>query len=288
MKDRHKTDNLHIIQYAIEKSSDLNIPSMIVSLDAEKAFDSVKHWFTGEVLKYLGLEPFVYIFNLLCSNQKVSIHINSRVAGRYNVRNGVKLGGAQSCILFMLAVEPLLRNINRDDNIIGLGKKNNPIPKAPAYAGDVACIIHPDQNNLQRIFNHYQTMSDMPGLNLNADKTEIIRYGEGTYNYNLRYNQSTVAVKSCEGMKLNGIFIGYNISGVRVQNFEKVYKAMVNQLRAWSSRGLSLMGKIQICKTFGLSQILFASSTIVFSKQEEMRLTNLIYKFIWNRNMENN
>ena len=288
MKDRQITDNLHIIQYAIEKSSDLDIPSMIVSLDAEKAFDSVEHWYIREVLKYLGLESFVNIFNLLYSNQKVSIHINSRVAGRYNIRHGVKQGDALSCILFILAVEPLLRNINRDDNIIGLNIKNNPIPKALAYADDVACIIHPDQNNLQRIFNHYQTMSDMSGLNLNADKTEIIRYGEGTCNYNLRYNQSTVTIKSCEDMKLNGIFIGYNISGVRVKNFEKVYNAMDKQLRAWTSRGLSLMGKIQIYKTFGLSQILFASSTIVFSKQEEMRLTNLIYKFIWNRNMESN
>ena len=59
MKDRQITDNLHIIQYAIEKSSDLEIPSMVVSLDAEKAFDSVEHWYIKEVLRYLGLNDFV-------------------------------------------------------------------------------------------------------------------------------------------------------------------------------------------------------------------------------------
>ena len=56
----------------------------------------------------------------------------------------------------------------------------------------------------------------------------------------------------------------------------------------WSSRSLSLLGKIQIFKTFGLSQILFGGSTIMFSKQEDTRLTNLIYKFIWTRSMDGN
>ena len=195
MKDRQITDNLHIIQYAIEKSTDLNIPSMIVSLDAEKAFDSVEHWYIREVLKYLGLESFINTFNLLYRNQKVSIHINNRIAGHYTIKNGVKQGDALSCILFILAVEPLLRNINGDDNIMGLKIKDNPIPKALAYADDVACIIHPDQNNLQRIFDHYQSMTNMSGLNLNADKTEIIRNGNETYNYSLNYNQSTVVLK---------------------------------------------------------------------------------------------
>ena len=288
MKDRQITDNLHIIQYAIEKSTDLNIPSMIVSLDAEKAFDSVEHWYIREVLKYLGLESFINTFNLLYRNQKVSIHINNRIAGHYTIKNGVKQGDALSCILFILAVEPLLRNINGDDNIMGLKIKDNPIPKALAYADDVACIIHPDQNNLQRIFDHYQSMTNMSGLNLNADKTEIIRNGNETYNYSLNYNQSTVVLKSCDDMKLNGIFIGYDINRVRHKNFEKVFISMDRQLRTWSSRNLSLMGKIQIYKTFGLSQILFASSTIMFTKQEEMQLTNLIYKFIWNRNIDSN
>ena len=48
------------------------------------------------------------------------------------------------------------------------------------------------------------------------------------------------------------------------------------------------MGKIQIFKTFGLSQILFIASTNLFSRSEEKQLDNLIYKFIWNRDMSKN
>ena len=97
-----------------------------------------------------------------------------------------------------------------------------------------------------------------------------------------------VSLKPCKDIKLNGIYISYDVEGIRVKNFEKIYTSVDKQLRMWSSRGLSLLGKIQIFKTFGLSQILFASTTIMFSKQEEKQLTNLIYKFIWNRNMDGN
>ena len=288
MKNRQITDNLHIIQYAIEQSADNDAPSMVVSLDAEKAFDSVEHWYIKEVLKHLGLERFVVIFELLYSNQEVSIHLNNRIAGRYKIKNGVKQGDALSCILFILAVEPLLRNINRDENLIGLKVGDINIPKALAYADDVACIIYPEQSNLQKIFNHYQAMSSVSGLNLNADKTEIITNVKASPKYSITYNQAVFSISRCKDMKVNGIYVSYETDQVRVKNFERILSCVDKQLRMWSSRGLSLMGKIQIYKTFGLSQILFACSTIMFSKQEDAQLTNLIYKFIWNRNMDGN
>ena len=50
IKNRQITDNLHLLQYAIEKSTELNDGAMIVSLDAEKAFDSIEHWYIKAVL----------------------------------------------------------------------------------------------------------------------------------------------------------------------------------------------------------------------------------------------
>ena len=48
---RQITDNLHILQYAIEKSTLLNKEALIASLDAEKAFDSIEHWYIKSILK---------------------------------------------------------------------------------------------------------------------------------------------------------------------------------------------------------------------------------------------
>ena len=206
----------------------------------------------------------------------------------FKILRGVKQGDALSCILFILAVEPLLRNINKDTSINGIKIRDIQIPKALAYADDVACIVHPDRNNLQKIFNHYQAMSDLSGLNLNADKTELITNSHALAQYSLTYNQNTFLLAPCKDIKLNGIYVSYDSDVVRVKNFEKIYLSVEKQLKMWSSRNLSLLGKIQIFKTFGLSQILFASSTIMFTKHEDKQLTNLIYKFIWTRNMDGN
>ena len=131
-------------------------------------------------------------------------------------------------------------------------------------------------------------MSDLSGLNLNADKTELITNSHALAQYSLTYNQNTFLLAPCKDIKLNGIYVSYDSDVVRVKNFEKIYLSVEKQLKMWSSRNLSLLGKIQIFKTFGLSQILFASSTIMFTKHEDKQLTNLIYKFIWTRNMDGN
>ena len=235
IKNRQITDNLNLIQYATEKSAELDITTMIVSLDAEKAFDSVEHWYLREVLKKIGLTDFIAVFDLLYRNQIVNIHLNGRIAGKYTIKNGVKQGDALSCILFVLGIEPLIRNINMDVEVEGIKIHDFPIPKAIAYADDVACIINSNKGNLQKIFDHYQEMSSVSGLNLNADKTEIIINSSVDVPLNnMRYNGKSFNIIPCQDMKVNGLQIGFDTEEVRKKNFQKVYAAVEKQLRHWS------------------------------------------------------
>ena len=48
---RQITNNLHQILHMIERSSEEDTSGMLVSLDAEKAFDSVEHWYIKAILK---------------------------------------------------------------------------------------------------------------------------------------------------------------------------------------------------------------------------------------------
>ena len=285
IKNRQITDNLHLLQYAIEKSTELNDGAMIVSLDAEKAFDSIEHWYIKAVLEKIGLSKFNKIFNLLYRNQMVSIQLNKHQAGSYKIKNGVKQGDALSCILFILGIEPLIKNISDDPSITRLRTDGIAIPKIVSYADDVACMVKPTDTNLQRIFDHYQTMTNTSGLKLNADKTEIITLKGNQDVYDIKYNGSEFKISHSKHIKINGLELGFDIEDTRKINFNKIYSAVEGQLHSWSNRGLSLLAKILIFKTFGLSQILFVAATTKFTKTEEAKLNNLIYKFIWNRDM---
>ena len=281
---RQITDNLHILLHAVEKAATANLDSMVVSLDAEKAFDSVEHWYLRGILKKLGLNKFINIFNLMYKNQSVDILLNNGTAGSYKIKNGVKQGDALSCILFIMSMEPLIKNIITDNSIDPI---NDLIPKITAYADDITCLIKPNSTSLTRIFNHYNELTNLSGLKLNADKTEVISNCSNT-TFLIDYQGSQYPITPIPRMKVNGIILSYNEEEVMALNFDKMYNAVLTQLRQWSNRGLSLLGKIQIFKTFGLSQIIYMGSVLMLSKKYETKLDEVIYRFIWNRDMTGN
>ena len=256
--------------HTIEECSSPNIDSMLVSLDAEKAFDSVEHWYIKALLSRLGLTVFTKTFDLLYKNQMVDIILNNTKAGTYNIKNGVKQGDALSCILFIMCIEPLIRRIQNDSDIrsIRLNGDDQFSPKIVAYADDIACMIPADKNCLQRIFTHYEELTNLSGLKLNADKTEIISNCP-TRSFNITYLGDIHEISVGEEMKVNGLVLSYNKDITYKKNFGKLFNAMERQLTSWSNRGLSLLGKILIYKTFGLSQILFIGSVISLTKKDE-------------------
>ena len=125
----------------------------------------------------------------------------------------------------------------------------------------------------------------MSGLKLNADKTEIISNGDDE-GYDVNYMENQFLVQTSEKIKVNGIILSYNVEMARRINIEKMIDSVKAQLNSWTKRNLSLLGKIQIFKTFGLSQILYILSILHTVKSDGRALTDVIYKFIWNRNMD--
>jgi hypothetical protein len=63
---------------------------------------------------------------------------------------------------------------------------------------------------------------------------------------------------------------------------------MDKHFTSWSKRGLSLLGKIQIVKTFGLSQYLYTLAVTDINIEQWKTVNKLIYKFIWNKTYSNN
>jgi hypothetical protein len=114
IKGRNISDNLRLLGAAVrlaENEDDIN--ATIIALDAQKAFDSVNHQYIIALLQRTGLHNFVPIFQLLYKDLRNDIIINGKIGDGYSLGNGVKQGDALSCSLFILAMEPLLRNITK-------------------------------------------------------------------------------------------------------------------------------------------------------------------------------
>ncbi len=71
-------------------------------------------------------------------------------------------------------------------------------------------------------------------------------------------------------------------------NFENMKAKMDRHFTEWSKKGLSLLGKIQIVKTFGLSQYLYTLAVMDINTEQWQTVNKLKYKFIWNKTYTNN
>ena len=67
-------------------------------------------------------------------------------------------------------------------------------------------------------------------------------------------------------------------------NVDVVKGKIEKQLRAWSARHLTLLGKILLLKTFGISQIIFLMQSMTLYQRHIKNLNEILYRFLWNKN----
>ena len=175
----------------------------MISLDARKAFDSVSHQYVEKILKHYGFGPqFIKCFKTLYSRISAKILINGHLSISIDIERGFKQGDDLSCAFFILCVDPLIRNINADSAIRKVEIKSRLTKtevnyKIGAFADDVDVVCKSDQASVQRVFEQYEKLTRRSGLELNADKTEILALHTGrSLTYNVSYNGHTFAIST--------------------------------------------------------------------------------------------
>ena len=78
------------------------------------------------------------------------------------------------------------------------------------------------------------------------------------------------------------MYFGYDVKQRDALNFRQTLKDMKKSINTWKWRGLSLLGKIQIVKTFAVRKIMYRASVIPLSKELIKEANSIIYGFIWN------
>ena len=290
MKQRSIADNIRLMISANKAAKqDTRLKGLLIALDAKKAFDSVEHPYLKKILDKIGIGGFNKICDMLYKNQTVDININGKICEGYKITNGVKQGDSLSCILFILAMEPLLRNIDGNNSIESLRseKLNLTWPKSLGYADDITVVCSNSITSVRETIKEYEKFTECSGLELNADKTEIFKICQThqPQRYSFRYCGKNEMIETAEQIKINGVHIHVSPETTREINFTSILEKMKTQHSAWANRHLTVLGKILIHKTFGLSQLIYISRVIQWSEKQHKELRNEIYKFIWNTNL---
>jgi len=226
----------------------------LMSLDAKKAFDSVSHEYIEKCLKSFGCDSFVKVFRLLYKDLVTDIIINGKITKGFKIKRGVKQGDSLSCIIFIMCMEPLLRNIESNPNIEPIKSRELDVtlPKAYGYADDINSTTKDGQDTIQAVFSEYERLSKQSGLVLNAEKTEIMRLGQNraARMYEIRYMGKTIRIRTQEKIKINGVIFQNDPQLMERDNVDNAIKRAELHFKNWSRRSLSTLGKV-----FGIGTI---------------------------------
>ena len=112
MPKRSIYDQTKVVELLIKWCENTKSKGLVVCLDQEKAYDRIDLTYLWRTLEAFGFpDPFVTRIKNLYSNTAMAIHINGFTGEPFDVRRGVRQGDPMSCLLYNLAIEPLIECI---------------------------------------------------------------------------------------------------------------------------------------------------------------------------------
>ena len=86
----------------------------------------------------------------------------------------------------------------------------------------------------------------------------------------------------CNTIKILGVYFDNDAKQGDELNFRNTLKSLKKTINLWKWRGLSLLGRVQIMKTFAIPKLMYRVSVLPISKDLIKEADSLFYYFIWN------
>ena len=159
---------------------------MILSIDFEKAFDSISWSFLFKTLEFLNFGPeFVRWIRTLYSNMKSCISVNGQNTDWFEIQRGVQQGDPCSPYLYLVCAEVLSLMIKGNDLIKDIQMSNN-MNLLSLFADNTTLSLDWSEQSLKEALKAIIEFSSMSGLKINEDKTMIVWIG-ASKGSNLRF-----------------------------------------------------------------------------------------------------
>lgn len=274
---RYIGDAVRTVADILFYTKDYNIPGILLSIDFEKAYDSVNHKFLHKILTHYNFgKSFRNWIKILYNDTESCVMNNGVSTGYFKIDRGLRQGDPLSCQLFNLVIEVLCIHIQNRDDIQGIPIGPDKRVKLSGFADDLRLFL----NNVTSAFNAINVLHSFrrcSGLKTNDDKTEAMWIGSARHR-----SDTPINVRWTKTMKILGIFFTDDDKEMIKLNYEDKLPSLKCAMGLWKHRDISVMGKITIAKTFGISQFLYTSSVVSMPIHIQNKINSILFHFIWN------
>ena len=270
--------NFDLIYYTEQK----DISAFIMSLDFQKAFDKISFEAITGAMKFFEFGDYLIQWaDILYTDFKAKIQNNGFFTDRIDIQQGVHQGGLNSSLFFLLCAELLAIELRNNDGIKGIPVKDI-INYLNQYADDADIFSLFQQFSYNQILETLERYRLQVGFTPNYDKTSVYRIGSITNSDAKLFSQNQVNWTN-EPITVLGITVSTNEAELEQLNYTPVLRKVESILKQWSSRSMSIIGKINIINTL-VASLFYYKMTVLPAILDELvkKLEKKFEVFIWN------
>ena len=150
--------------------------AMILSIDMEKAFDSLRWDYLFATMKQLGLgQKFIKWTSLLYNTSSARVRTGRTISPEYCIKRGTRQGCPLSPLLFALAIEPFAEACRSGEWYEGIltGGRTHYVS---LYADDLLLYLRDGRRDMPRIFTLLDRFVRLSGLQVTGLRLKPFGY----------------------------------------------------------------------------------------------------------------
>jgi len=279
IKTRYMGYNVRVIQDIVDHYRESGKGGILFTADFQKAFDSLEWKFILKTLDYFHFGPsFKRWIEIIYNSPVCKIKNNGYMSDLINISRGVRQGCPVSALLFVLCIEMLGVKVRQHNKLKGfdLGFSQK-LVKIVQYADDCVLCLN-NKSEFCMALDVFRNFGKVSGLILNLSKCEGLWLG---VDRSKQQGCTLFGIRWPEQIRCLGIYIGYSDDINMQKNWYDRISYVESIFKSWQKRDISLFGRVQIIKTFAVSQFILQASLLVVPPDIIKKLESMFFNFLW-------
>ena len=206
---------------------------MILSKDAEKAFDKVQHPFLIKTLQSVGIEgTYLNIVKAIYEKPTANIIINGEKLKAFTLSSGTWQGCPLSPLIFNIGLEVLASAIRQQKEIKGIqiGKEE---VKLSLFADDMILYVENPKDSTPKLLELVQEFRKVSGNEINAQKLVAFLYTNKTEEREIK--ESIPFTTAPKTIRYLGINLTKETQNLYPENYKVLMKESGEDTKKWKN-----------------------------------------------------